>query len=321
MPNFIVEPGLMGEPGELLSPEKGNRYEKYKSDGIYEYIIKPNGRRDKSHVKISYYEGDIFEGSLRLGKYVGFGKYIWKNGGLYEGNFRRGKLVGKGKYSEANGDVYEGEFKDNKYSGQGKYTWSDGSSFDGKFKNGRMLSGRYTDKDGNVYACTFKYKINGERKAGNMRLVKSAKSQKIESKQSAKHEEQTTAKEKSVKQNTKSKQTDKNGLTSKDKALLTSIRNSARGPEFKNLYSGASGKSEKSDRNLIAILNFFTNSDAEQIGRIYKSSKIYDPSKGQEYVTDMINSVMKGGVVFTQSARSAGKGKQHGAGAASGAAR
>lgn len=258
MPNFIVEPGQMGAPGELLSPEKGNRYEKYKSDGVYEYIIRPNGRRDKSRVKITYYEGDIFEGSLLLGKYRGFGKYTWKNGGVYEGNFQRGKLIGKGKYTEANGDIYEGEFKDNKYSGQGKYTWSNGTSFDGKFKNGRMVSGRYTDQEGNVYACTFKYKLNGERKAGNMRLIKSAKAQALEKKHEEKKSAQAQEKEKPIKQPSKPKQANKSDLTSKDKSLLTSIRNSARGPEFKNLYSGASGKSEKSDRNLIAILNFFT---------------------------------------------------------------
>lgn len=312
MANYILEPGSLGEPGELLSPEKGNKFEKQKSDGIYEYSIRPNGRRDKSRVKISYYAGDIFEGTLYLGKYKGHGKYTWQQGGIYEGNFARGKLSGKGKYTEPSGNIYEGDFKNNKYNGKGKYTWSDGSSFEGEFKQGKITKGTYTDKEGNVYSCVFRYRLNGERRTSSMRLIRPAKSQKAE---------QTVEKSAGkVKQPAKPKQPDKSGLTSKDRQLLTTIRNSARGPEFKNLYSGASGKSEKSDRNLIAILNFFTNSDAEQINRIYKSSKIYDPSKGQEYVTDMINSVMKGGVVFTQSARSAGKGKQSAASAAKGGA-
>ncbi|MBD5585553.1 MAG: hypothetical protein HDQ88_10760 [Clostridia bacterium] len=318
MPNYILEPGTLGEPGELLSPEKGNKFEKQKSDGIYEYSIKPNGKRDKSRVKISYYAGDIFEGTLSLGKYKGYGKYTWQQGGVYEGNFERGKLSGKGKYTEPSGDFYEGDFKNNKYDGKGKYTWSDGSSFEGEFKQGKITKGTYTDKEGNVYSCVFRYRLNGERKTNSMRLIRSAQSQKLEKKEKA--VEKDTSKDKPVKQPAKPKQSDKSGLSSKDKALITTIRSSIRGPEFKNLYSGASGKSEKSDRNLIAILNFFTGSDAEQIQRIFKTSKIYDASKGQEYLTDMINSVMKGGVVFTQSARSAGKGKQSGASASRGGA-
>lgn len=287
MAAYLIEPGQMGEPGELLSPENANRIEQYKADGVYEYSLKANGRRDKSRLKISYYEGDIYEGSLRLRKYHGQGKYTWKEGGQYEGDFRRGKLAGKGKYTTATGEVYEGDFKSNKYHGSGKYTWTDGSSFEGQFKNGRMLNGRFTDADGNVYTCKFKYKLNGERKTSQMQLVKRAAPKAEE-----KHEEKKDSnKPKQPKQN-------KNGLQSKDSALLTTIRKSAQGNLFKNLYSGASGKSEKSEKDLMAILDFFTNSDAEQMSRIYKSSKIYDAAKGPEHVTEMVNGAIKNSQTF-----------------------
>lgn len=281
MAKYLIEPGQMGVPGELLSPEKGDRFDIYKDDGVYSFNRKNNGFLDKSHVKISYYAGDIFEGKLKFRKYAGQGKYIWKNGGQYEGNFTRGKLAGQGKYTEANGDVYEGEFKNNKYNGAGKYTWADGSAFEGTFKNGRLISGQFTDVDGNVYSCRCRYRLNGERKNTNMQLIKRAPKKEEE------HEKKKSeTKAKQPKQN-------KNGLLSKDTKLITVIRGSARGPQFKNLYSGASGKSEKSEKDLLSILNYFTNSDAEQMQRIFKSSKIYDSSKGQEYLTEMINGTIK----------------------------
>ncbi len=319
MPTNLIEPGQMGEPGELLSPETANKIEQYKADGIYEYSLKANGRRDKSRLKISYYEGDIFEGMLRLRKFHGYGKYTWKEGGQYEGDFRRGKLAGKGKYTVANGDVYEGEFKNNKYQGSGKYTWADGSSFEGQFKNGRLLNGRYTDADGNVYTCKFKYKLNGERRTSQMQLIKRAAPQ-AAPKTEEKHEKKSSG----AKRNKQTKE-NKSGLQSKDSALLTIIRGSAQGNIFKNLYSGASGNSEKSEKDLMAILDFFTNSDAEQMQRIYKSSKIYDEARGPEHLTELVNGAIKNSQTFMAEmiARSKTKPRENGAaaGAASGAAR
>lgn len=310
MAAYLVEPGQMGEPGELLSPENANRIEQYRADGVYEYSLKANGRRDKSRLKISYYEGDIYEGSLRLRKYAGNGKYTWKEGGVYEGDFLRGKLAGKGKYTGANGDVFEGEFKNNKYNGNGKYTWADGSSFEGEFKNGRIQDGRFTDVDGNVYMCKFRYKLNGERKTTKMQLIKRAAPKKVEEK----HEKKEDGAKRQPKQN-------KNGLQSKDTALLTTIRKSAQGNLFKNLYSGASGKSEKSEKDLMAILDFFTNSDAEQMQRIYKSSKIYDAAKGPEHVTEMVNGAIKNSQTFMAEMTAKTKTRQHANSSAAGAAR
>lgn len=51
MANNVVQPGQMQEPGELLDPEKGSRFEQYKVDGVYEYGIK-NGKKDKSRVRV-----------------------------------------------------------------------------------------------------------------------------------------------------------------------------------------------------------------------------------------------------------------------------
>lgn len=308
MANEFAELRPLQAPDEIKTFESGTSYESYKEDGVYKYLLKPNGRPDKSQAKITYNHGDVFTGNLKRGKYHGTGKYVWKDGGVYEGDFKKGFLVGNGKYTAANGDVYEGEFKANKYEGVGKYKWSDGSVFEGNFKNGLISDGKFTDAAGNVYQCKFTYGKNGERKNSNIRLLKFAET---------KTSKATTEKKKE----TKKSATDKNGLLSKDEKLLTVIRNSKRGAEFKNLYSGAAGKSEKAEKSLIAILNFFSNSDAEQMARIFKTSKLYDPTKGQEHITDMITGVIKRSRDFTSTMKAATNTKQKTNGAANSASK
>lgn len=296
MANISTDLKPLQVPGEVLPPQNGSKYEEYKSDGLYEYDLLPSGRPNRTHVKITYNNGDVYEGSLKRGQLSGIGKYYWKDGGTYEGNFNKGVLSGEGKYTAVNGDVYEGNFKNDKYNGQGKYTWEDGSIFEGTFKDGQLLNGRYTDASGSLYDCKFSYKRNGERKNSVIRLLRLA-----QPKETVNHEEKKADKKK-VEQ--------KDGLLSKDKTLITMIRKSKRGPEFKNLYSGAAGKNEKAEKSLIAILNFFSNSDADQMARIFKSSAIYDKTKGNEHVTDMISGVIKRSKDFTSSMKAATNTKQ-----------
>lgn len=307
MPNIATELKPLQVPGEVLAPENGSKYEEYKPDGVYEYDLLPSGKPNRSHVKITYNTGDVYEGSLKRGQLSGVGKYYWKDGGVYEGNFNKGVLTGEGKYTAANGDIYEGNFKNDKYNGQGKYTWEDGSVFEGTFKDGQLLNGRYTDASGSVYDCKFRYKRNGERKDSVIRLLHLAQPKKTEAR-----EEKKTPKKKSEA---------KNGLLSKDEKLITAIRKSKRGAEFKNLYSGAAGKNEKTEKSLIAILNFFSNSDAEQISRIFKTSAVYDKTKGDEHVTDMITGVIKRSKDFTSSMKATTNTKQKTNAANKGAAR
>lgn len=299
MANEIEEINPLQEPGEIKAPEGGSKYEDFKNDGVYEYSLLPNGKRpDKSKAKISYTYGDVYDGGLKHGKFNGAGKYTWANGDKFEGNFKSGKLEGIGKFTAQNGDVYEGNFNGNKYDGSGKYTWANGSIFEGTFKDGQIFSGRYVDEQGNIYSCKFTYHKNGERKNSVIRLIKFADrgNSPDDKKQAAKQ---------------KSKPQKEDGLLNKDEKLISSIKKSKRGAEFKNYYSGAAGKSEKSEKGLISILNFFTNSDAEQISRIFKSSVLYDKTKGDEHVTDMITGVIKRSKDFTGAMRAASSSKQN----------
>lgn len=295
MADETTEPQELETPEELLSPEGGNRYEKYRKDGVYEYGVLPNGKADKTHVKITYNAGDVFEGILKRGKYIDTGKYWWKDGGTYEGSFRDGKLNGRGKYAGVSGGTYEGNFKDGSFDGNGKYIWADGSFFEGSFKNGQLSDGRFTDANGNVYACSYTYNRNGERKSGEVRLIRKA----------APKTQQPAAKEQASGQKTERKTERKDdGLQNKDRVLLARIRGSVEGEKFKKLYAGED-KSVKAEEKLLKILGFFTNYDEVQMERIYKSSKLYAAKGGD--VQSSIAAVKEKKQNFVKSAETAAK--------------
>lgn len=297
MANNVVEPEQIQSPEEFKLPEGGSRYEDYKNDGVYEYALKPNGKKDKSKVKIAYNNGDVFDGKLKRGKYEGNGSYYWKNGGTYEGAFEKGTLSGTGKYTAANGDVYEGSFKNNKYEGKGTYTWKDGSTFEGTFKDGQLVGGQYTDVNGNVYKCSYNYNRSGERKNGTIRLIQAAKP-----KQEHKEETKPTPRKKSEK---------KDGLENKDRTLITSIRRSKCGDEFKKLHNGAAGNGPEEEKKYMAILNFFSDGNREQMERIYHASKLYDQTKSSDHVNGLIAGAIQGSQKFAADIKARARNNQN----------
>lgn len=186
--------------------------------------------------------------------------------------------------------------------------WSDGSKFAGTFKDGQILEGRYTDANGNVYLCHYTYKLNGRRKRGEVKLIELANDGKTEEK---KPSESASKKER----------LEKSGLLNRDLTMMTAIRKSVRGAEFKELYSGKAGKDEKSEKRLMAILNFFTNSNAEQMHRIFRSSKLYAEEKGQNYISELASGAIKNGQEFAKAIKTQMKNRQKGISAEKGATR
>ncbi len=308
MQEKVMQPGSLQVPQEVENPIGGALYERYKKDGIYEYAKLPNGQKDKGRVKITYHRGTVYEGGLNRGRYAGSGTYAWSDGSYYKGIFKNGKLNGNGTYTAANGDRYEGLFRKNRYEGRGTYMWSDGSKFAGTFKDGQILEGRYTDANGNVYLCHYTYKLNGRRKRGEVKLIELANDGKTEEK---KPSESASKKER----------LEKSGLLNRDLTMMTAIRKSVRGAEFKELYSGKAGKDEKSEKRLMAILNFFTNSNAEQMHRIFRSSKLYAEEKGQNYISELASGAIKNGQEFAKAIKTQMKNRQKGISAEKGATR
>ena len=87
-------------------------------------------------------------------------------------------------------------------------------------------------------------------------------------------------------------------LFDRDLKVIAAINKSVRGAEFKRIYSGKAEKDERNEKRFMAILNFFTASNAEQMQRIYYSSKIYDAEKGKAYAADLIGGAIKQGEDF-----------------------
>ncbi|MCL2061498.1 MAG: zincin-like metallopeptidase domain-containing protein [Firmicutes bacterium] len=115
--------------------------------------------------------------------------------------------------------------------------------------------------------------------------------------------------------------------TAADSEVIERIRRSKKGADFDTLYNGGSmfsksGGAPDNSRNDFAMLNilaFFTNCDASQMERIFRSSALYRPEKAQDYitrsVTNAIDTLQKRPTNFGDGA---GNGKPSGAGAGAG---
>lgn len=90
-------------------------------------------------------------------------EYCWDDGSQYNGQVNHYGINGTGIFVASEGSTYQGHFKKGVFHGNGKYTWMDGSTFNGLFKNGNPVEGVYTDVDGNVFKCKFRYMVNGAR--------------------------------------------------------------------------------------------------------------------------------------------------------------
>ncbi len=61
-----------------------------------------------------------YSGKLLNGIPHGYGKLTWQNGDYYEGNFKFGKRNGQGKRVNVDGSEYSGDYIDDKPHGRGK---------------------------------------------------------------------------------------------------------------------------------------------------------------------------------------------------------
>ena len=56
--------------------------------------------------KLTYSNGDLYEGQFANNLYEGFGIYYFRNNDRYEGNWSKGCREGKGKLTKATGEYY-----------------------------------------------------------------------------------------------------------------------------------------------------------------------------------------------------------------------
>lgn len=174
------------------------------ASGIQNGWISADGARGRiaDGNKITYSNGDVYEGGMAGLKKSGTGTYTYKNGDVYVGSFADDRANGSGTMTYANGNVYTGAFKDGQPDGEGTLTYKSGDTYVGSFAAGRKNGkGTYTSGDavytgayvndvregegkqvyanGDVYEGTFKNDMrngqgtytfaNGERYVGSFR--------------------------------------------------------------------------------------------------------------------------------------------------------
>jgi hypothetical protein len=130
--------------------------------------------------KLSWANGDVFEGTMQNGKRHGKGLFVWANGQRYkgdwvddvpsgqaaldaangdhfEGSVQNAMPSGMGSMRYASGDSYKGMFAAGEPSGSGAYIWKNGQKFDGDWKNGKPNGqGRLHYASGDLYEGTLR---------------------------------------------------------------------------------------------------------------------------------------------------------------------
>lgn len=90
-----------------------------------------------SQSTLTYENGKIrYTGYVLNHRMNGHGKLTYPNGDVYEGNFVNGVFNGRGSFKSSMGWSYVGEFKKGQADGQGKLIAKDKKIYKGKFKQG-----------------------------------------------------------------------------------------------------------------------------------------------------------------------------------------
>tara|TARA_B100000795_G_scaffold153047_1_gene114675 strand:+ start:288 stop:1400 length:1113 start_codon:yes stop_codon:yes gene_type:complete len=114
-------------------------YENGKYSGCLNFEASPDG-----FGKMSYKDGDIYEGNWSRGYRSGFGKLSYSNGGSYEGDWVKNKKEGIGARLDLNKGYYKGGWKNNMYNGDGEAKIIFDTQYQiikGLFRNGELQKG------------------------------------------------------------------------------------------------------------------------------------------------------------------------------------
>jgi hypothetical protein len=68
---------------------------------------------------LTFRNGDVYEGDLRMGEMHGFGTYRWPDNRMYVGDWEHGVRTGFGKCYYKDGGIYEGHVVNDRKHGSG----------------------------------------------------------------------------------------------------------------------------------------------------------------------------------------------------------
>lgn len=108
-----------------------------------------------SHVRVSYANGDVYEGGMRAGSQHGEGTYTRKGGGSYKGGWRAGARHGWGRSSAPNGDWYEGGWEHDEQRGKGRAR----RTFPAGVYEGQLANAQMTGRGTFIWADGRKYEV------------------------------------------------------------------------------------------------------------------------------------------------------------------
>ena len=131
-----------------------NETKEYPGVGTYVGSIDANGNRQSTSRfdsgKMTYENGDKFEGFWNKDKATGLGVMKYANGDDYRGDWVDGKRQGKGKIQYSDRRVYNGSWDQDKKQGRGIMAYPDGSQYNGNWVDDKRNGDgaiRYNNKD------------------------------------------------------------------------------------------------------------------------------------------------------------------------------
>ena len=102
--------------------------------------------------KVTWTNGDVYQGELLQSRRHGQGEFTWANGQRYRGTWVNDVPQGKGSLNFASGNQYDGDVAQGLPHGTGRMVYASGDSFQGRFIQGKPDgSGTYRWANGQSY--------------------------------------------------------------------------------------------------------------------------------------------------------------------------
>lgn len=132
----------------------------FEGNSVYEGSWKMN--KEDGHGKFTFLPNCYYEGEFQNGKYHGQGTFVYPDGKKYKGKWRNGQKNGEGAMMYSNGKVmYTGEWKNGQMDGIGTFLYENNAIYHGPFENGKNegMLGELKHPNGKVVYCTMEPNI------------------------------------------------------------------------------------------------------------------------------------------------------------------
>ncbi|KRT84694.1 hypothetical protein AMK59_2454 [Oryctes borbonicus] len=93
----------------------------------------------REYVRITFMNGNTFEGFVENKQFDGNGTFVWSDGTIYEGEFKKGEITGRGKLFYKDNSTYSGTFCKGVLNGNGTiYISSSNILYSGDWRKGKQ---------------------------------------------------------------------------------------------------------------------------------------------------------------------------------------